>query len=134
MSEIFNLDTSGLERITDIFEKYEETGLRTINDVLHGEGAEAIKENIIRILPVSGRHWRKKKAAAKNAAPFTAKTDQMLSVTIVSRKPYNYLYFPDDGSNTKHHAGNQHFMKHGAEKASEKIIDLCIGKLQENFK
>jgi predicted small lipoprotein YifL len=56
-----------------------------------------------------------------------------LSVTIAARGRYGYLYFPDDGTNTKRHAGNQQFMMRGAENATAQIVDLCIGKLTENF-
>ena len=57
----------------------------------------------------------------------------MLSVTIKTVNAYNYLYFPDDGSNTKKHAGNQQFMASGAENASDRIMELCIGHLTEEF-
>lgn len=57
----------------------------------------------------------------------------MLSVTIKTVSTYNYLYFPDDGSNTKKLAGNQQFMASGAESASDRIMELCIGHLTEEF-
>ena len=59
--------------------------------------------------------------------------NETLAVTIRSRPAYNYLYFPDDGSNTLRHAGGQHFFQSGAEESADQIIDLCVSKLIENF-
>ena len=132
MSEWFEFDASELDDLQKIMDDYGEQGIRTINDVLHGEGEKVIEGKIHLLLPSSGRSWKGKKAPAKSAQPFTH-DDDMLSVTVVSRGYYHYLYFPDDGSNTKKHAGNQQFMLHGAEDSASDIIDICMGKLLENF-
>lgn len=132
MSEWFSLDASELDEFQKIMDDYGSVGLQTINDVLHGEGAQVIQDKIQNLLPSSGRTWKRKKAPARSAQPFTHE-DGMLSVTTVSRGIYHYLYFPDDGSNTKRHAGNQQFMQRGAEDAASDIIELCMGKLLENF-
>ena len=58
--------------------------------------------------------------------------DDMLAVTVAARGKYSYMYFPDDGSNTEKHRGNQQFMKRGAERATERIIELCTGRLLGN--
>lgn len=128
----FELDAQDLDALQEKMNAYGEGAAREINDVLHGEGAREINDQIMRILPSSGRHWKGKKAPARSAQPFTQE-DGMLSVTIKTVNSYNYLYFPDDGSNTKKHAGNQQFMAAGAESASGKIMELCIGKLTEEF-
>ena len=105
---------------------------RTINDVLHNEGAKLITEEIMRLLPASGRTWSGKKPAAKSAAPFTQQNGT-LSVTILTKPAYHYLYFPDDGTNTKRHVGYKgkprEFMIGGAENQVGKIMDLCIERL-----
>ena len=59
--------------------------------------------------------------------------EDILTVTIAARGRYHYLYFPDDGSNTRRHVGNQEFMRRGAEAAAGKIIDICLGRLAEAF-
>lgn len=105
-----------------------------INDVLHQTGAEKIKEGIQKLLPISGRTWSGKKSPAKSTQPFTQENGN-LSVTIKTTTAYHYLYFPDDGSNTKKHQGNKQFMHAGAEskkteiteKITEKIIDQIEG-------
>ena len=56
-----------------------------------------------------------------------------MAVTIAARGRYGYLYFPDDGSNTLHHAGGQHFMEAGGQDAMSEVIELLVGKLTEEF-
>lgn len=103
-----------------------------INDVLHGFGAEEIEQGIQKLLPQSGRNWTGKKAPASAAQPFTRENGN-LSVTVKTKKAYHYLYFPDDGTNTKHHAGNQQFMLRGAESKSEGIAGKIAEKLVEQI-
>lgn len=132
MGKWFELDASELDQLQEAMEGYGTGAGRIIDSVLHGEGADLIKDNIARILPVSGRKWAKKGAAASSVMPGKfAQDNGTLSVTIAARGKYHYLYFPDDGSDTKRHAGNQQFMMRGAEDASERIIEMCIGKLIE---
>lgn len=123
--------------IDDLSKKMQEFGTgsgKIIDDVLHGEGARMIKEKIALLIPSSGRSWRGKGAAASAAMPGAFRQDNgRLSVTIAARGKYGYLYFPDDGSNTRKHAGDRQFMKKGAEAAAEDVIERCIGKLIENF-
>lgn len=123
--------------IDDLYEKMVSYGTgsgQIIDKVLRSEGAEEIKKQIARLLPSSGRHWKGKAPAASSAMP--GKFDQdngELSVTIAARGKYHYLYFPDDGSNTRKHAGNKQFMLHGAEAAAPKVVEMCVGKLAEAF-
>jgi hypothetical protein len=134
MSDWFTLDASELDKLQDAMQKYEGHAGVVVDEVLHGEGAELIKQRIAPLIPSSGRTWAKKGAAASAVMPGKfAQDNGTLSVTIAARGKYHYLYFPDDGSNTKRHAGNQQFMMHGAEDASSDVIDLCIGKLTESF-
>lgn len=109
---------------------------RTVDDVLHNEGGKLIEEEIMRLLPESGRKWKGKKTAAKRTQPFR-QFNGSLSVTVASKTAYNYLYFPDDGTNTKHHIGYKgrprEFMMHGAENQTGEIIDRCINRLIEKW-
>ena len=129
----FEMDYSEVESLAQAMEQYGEGSLRIINDVLHGEGGEKIKESIHMLIPASGRTWKGKKAPAGTADSLQQMNNETLAVTIKTRTAYNYLYFPDDGSNTMHHAGGQHFFQQGAEDSADQIIDLCIGKLTEGF-
>lgn len=123
-------DAGDMKEITDMIAKYGAEAERVINDTLHDEGAKVIKEDIAKLLPSSGRNWSRKKAPARSAMPRAFQQDNdLLAVTIAARGAYHYLYFPDDGSNTRRHAGNQRFMKRGAENATSKVIESCLGKL-----
>lgn len=109
---------------------------RTVNDVLHNEGGELIKEEIMRLLPESGRTWKGKRRAAKQAQPFSQKNEN-LAVIVRTVSAYHYLYFPDDGSNTKNHIGYKgrprEFMYKGAENQTSEIIDRCINRLIQRW-
>lgn len=118
---------SDMKALEEVFKEYEHVE-DVVNDVLHKEGAERIKRDIISILPASGRHWRGKAAAAKSTQPFEQKNGN-LEVEVKSKSRYNYLYFPDDGSNTQKHFGNQQFMIKGAERSSDYIIDKILERV-----
>ncbi len=123
-------EAGDMDEFIDLIGQYGDAAQRVINDVIHGEGAEEIKKEITRLLPASGRKWKGKGAPARTAMPGKFDQDEdLLSVTIAARDKYHYLYFPDDGSNTKRHAGNQQFMYRGADKAVPKVLELCLGRL-----
>lgn len=132
----FRLDEDQLNRITEKVLQFSDGSIaeETIHECLIGEGGELIKQSIQELLPVSGREWDGKKPAAKSAKPFRKDArGSKLSVTVRTVSNYNYLYFPDDGSNTIHHVGNQQFMFDGAEKVAEKIGDRIVEKLIERL-
>lgn len=130
----FTLDASELDKLQEAMNKSLLYPGPIVDSVLRNEGANLIKRNITMLLPTSGRKWKGKGRSAKAAMPASFKQeDGQLSVTIVARGKYHYLYFPDDGSNTIHHAGNQQFMRRGAEASSAKIIEMCVGRLLEGL-
>jgi hypothetical protein len=128
MAELFELDARDYDRLIVAVQKYGDGAEEVINKVLHGRGAEMIMDKIQPLLPVSGRRWKGKKAAASTAQPFRHK-DENLSVTVHTKTAYNYLYFPDDGTNTQKHIGNKQFMWRGAEDAADEIINMCLAEL-----
>ncbi len=128
----FKADSKAFELLDDLLRKTEGNTEQAINEVLHGEAGRLINDEIITLLPVSRRTWRGKKTAAKSAQPFRQE-DENLSVTIRTKESYHYLYFPDDGTNTLRHAGEQYFMIAGAEQKQNDIIDRCITKITEKF-
>lgn len=67
---------------------------------------------------------------ARGAKPYK-ETYENLSIIIKSKTAFNYLYFPDDGSNTKRHQGMQQFMLHGAEAVSDQVADEIVDKIVE---
>lgn len=131
-STTFKLDTRQFEVLQRAIQLYSGNAERTVNDVLHNEGGKLINDEIMRLLPESGRDWKGKRKAAKRAKPFSQKNEN-LAVTVRTVSAYHYLYFPDDGTNTKHHVGYKgrprEFMYKGAENQTGKIIDRCIERL-----
>lgn len=126
--EIMALDAKDLETLGSSIKAYGEGAEDVINSVLHDFGGTRIKEEIQQLLPESGRNWKGKKAAAKRTDPFIT-IGSNLSIIVSTKSGYGYLYFPDDGSNTENHIGNQQFMRRGAENATDSIIERCLAEL-----
>lgn len=128
------MDGQEIEKIMAQASKLGEQAENVVNEVLHGNMVKNwLVNEITDKTPVSTAKiasWHP--IHAKMAKPYTSQKGN-LSVTIKSKKTFNYLYFPDDGSNTRNHAGMQHFMLHGAEKASEKITEELIKKIVDKF-
>lgn len=109
---------------------------QAIDRVLHGEGAELIKRAIPTHINPSGRWWPGKTASIAGnpgGGSRLSQDDASLQVTIAARGRLGYLYFPDDGTNTKKHVGDQQFMQQGAEDEQSDILDRCIVGLVEEF-
>lgn len=130
--DVLSLDSESFDDLAERMKRYGDEAEAKVNEVLHGFGGERVKSGIQKLLPESGRTWKGKKTAAKRANPFETLTGS-LSVTIASKSGYGYLYFPDDGTNTKRHAGEQQFMKRGAEDATSDILERCVAALTEDF-
>jgi hypothetical protein len=126
----FGVDTDGFTKLAEAMENYEGFAGDVINEVLWDSAGPMIAEAIVPLLPRSNKHWRGKKPAAASVMPFR-QSNEPLSVTVRSKKQYQYLYFPDDGSTTRKHAGNMQFMLRGAEMQQDKIIELCVSKLTQ---
>lgn len=129
---VFRVDATEFERLQNAIKNFPGDAETVINEVLHGEGSQLIQDSIRNLMPVSGREWKGKKPAAKSAKSLTDLKGNLF-VEVITTKNYQYLYFPDDGTNTKKHAGNQQFFLKGAEAQQEAIIDLCINKLITAF-
>ena len=129
----FNLHTMQLDELHQAMENFQGNTEEIINEVLHNDGGQLLPAAIQRLMPVSDvKPWKGKKPNAKNSNSLM-QVNENLSVTIKSKKAYQYLYFPDDGSSTKRHAGNQQFFRRGGESQKDEIIDRCIGRLVGDF-
>lgn len=131
---MFSLDAKGFDQVTELIGKFADgrNAETTINQYLHGEGARKISDSIVAKLPTSGRTWKGKKAPAKTGDPFR-QTASNLVVKIHTKGNYHYLYFPDDGSDTNRHYGNQRFMIIGAVEVQDEVADDIINKLLEKL-
>lgn len=127
-----DLKLEDFERLQQAMVEFQGNSAKIINQVFHDEGAQWVSEEIQRLMPVSGRTWSGKANAAKGSKSLTNEKGN-LSFTVKTTKKYQYLYFPDDGSNTKRHAGNQQFFARGGEIKQNDIIDRCITCLTKEF-
>lgn len=124
------LDVIDFDELQQAIKNYPQDAEKVINEILHGEGSLLLQEEIRRLTPVSGKHWSGKKASAKRSKSLKDRKGHLF-VDITTTSYYHYLYFPDDGSNTRRHFGNQHFFWRGAERKQDEIIERCIGRLTD---
>lgn len=129
---MLDINFSEVERLQQALEEFQGDAEAVINDVLHNEAGDLAQESIKRLMPVSGKHWRGKKPAAKKSKSLQ-NIEGNLSITVTTKKNWSYLYFPDDGTNTRRHIGNQRFFERGGEAVQDEIIERCINKLITNF-
>lgn len=129
---MFKINVSEIERLQKALESYQGNTESIINDVLHNEAGALAQEEIRRLMPVSGKRWRGKAPAAKKSKSLT-NINGNLSVTVTTTKKYQYLYFPDDGTSSRRHVGNQRFFERGGDNVSAEIVDRCINRLISNF-
>ena len=129
---MLSINVSGVDRLIDAMQKYTSNLEDNINEVLHNEAGQLISTEVKSLMPTSNAHWKGKKPAAKSSNSLTQEIDN-LSVTIKNTKNYAYLYFPNDGTNTRRHVGNQQFFARGAENVTNDIIDVIVNKLVNNF-
>ena len=129
---MLKINFSEAEKLQEAMKAYQGEIEPAINDVLHNQGGELIQDSIQRIIPVSGKSWKKKAPAAQSSKSLRS-INTNLAVMITTTKKYQYLYFPDDGTNTRRHVGNQRFFERGGEAVKDEIIERCISKLTNNF-
>ena len=129
---VFDLKINDLDELQQAMKNYQGNAEQAINEVLHEEVSPLVQEAIKRLIPVSGKMWKGKKAAAKTAKSLRdIKTN--VSLTVTTTKNYQYLYFPDDGTSTTRHVGNQQFFQKGGESQMDEIVNRCIKKLVNGF-
>lgn len=129
-----DLNINEMERLVKAMQDYEGNTEQVINKALHhGETYYLAQDHIRFLMPVSWAKWKGKKPAARVNQNSLQRLIGNLSLTVKSSTNYNYLYFPDDGTNTTRHIGNQRFFERGGEAATPEIIDRCIGALVETF-
>ncbi|RDU22208.1 hypothetical protein [Anaerosacchariphilus polymeriproducens] len=125
----FELNDQDVELLKKQIIEYGDGAERVINDYLHNEAAVKMMRSIESRLPQSNRSWKTRKTApASSTQPFIKETYN-LSVVVRTKTDYNYLYFPDDGSNTKRHRGNQQFMQRGVDAVANELRDEMITRL-----
>lgn len=128
----FKLDDKELKRLQEALKNYPGDTEKAINDVFHNEASPLIQDAIRRLMPVSGKTWKGKAPAAKTGNSLTDEKGNLF-ITVRTSKKHQYLYFPNDGTNTRRHIGEQYFFERGGESQQTEIVDRCISRLVENF-
>lgn len=126
------LDYEQFDGLQKAMEEYQGNTEKAINEVLHNEAGPLIADAVRNLMPQSGKTWKGKKGAAKTSNSLM-NVDTNLAVTVKTRGDYGYLYFPDDGTNTRRHVGNQQFFVRGGESVADDIVDRIVNKLINNF-
>lgn len=127
-----NINITEMDKLQKAMQNFQGNVEETVNDVLHNYAGPILEEEVMRLMPASKRIWKgKKKAASKTKSLMIVKEN--LAVVVKPKKAYQYLYFPDDGSNTQRHVGNKQFFKRSGENKKKDVIDRCIGRLVDDF-
>ena len=132
MSNTMSISIEEFEKLQIAMQEYQGNTEKAINDVLHNQVGGIIQDSVKNLIPVSGRTWNGKRKGAK-AAKSLKNINSNLTVKVTTTSNYQYLYFPDDGSSTVRHAGEQHFFRRGGDLVTDEIIDLCVGRLISDF-
>lgn len=126
---MFKLDFSEAEKLEQAMKDYQGDTESAINDVLHNFAGDRAQADIYRFMPVSQKKTGKHAKNSKSLRNIPGN----LSVTVTTNGKFGYLYFPDDGTNTRRHIGNQRFFERGGEAAMNDIIERCVSRLTNNF-
>ena len=124
MGNTLSLDAKQFDGLVKAMGEYGDGALAKVDDVIHESGPD-IAERITPLIHPSGRTWRGKPASATTGAWPRYVTNEKLAVGVTTKPKYNYLYFPDDGSNTRRHAGGQAFFERGGDQAVPSVLEKC---------
>lgn len=126
----FEIDAKELDRLHEWAARLGEGSEDAINRVFHGsEAGDIAKQAIDAGISPSGRRFKGHSGSAQGAAWANFKREENLALTVTTKSKYGYLYFPDDGTNTRRHVGNQRFFERGGKVASPRIIDMCVKEI-----
>lgn len=129
---MIELNYLSLVAVQEALANYVGDAEEAINEVLHNFAGDRAQEEIKRLIPVSGKTWKGKAPPARTSNSLQ-NIHGNLSETVTTTKKYQYLYFPDDGTNTRRHVGNQRFFERGGDAVTDEIIERCLGRLTNNF-
>lgn len=125
----------GVEQLGKRIADFGEGAGHIIQGVYEEYAAKEIKENIIPLIHPSGRTFKGHRQGARSAGPEKVFKHSVreLSLIVGTNRAFGYLYFPDDGSTSKRHAGQQHFMDRGLQRSVGGIIERCVAALTKDL-
>lgn len=133
----FEMDTKEVERLYNVVKNFPSNAEKSINEVFRNDAPPLVSEEIKRLMPVSApANMFMVTVSRKPHAKYSDSLRKILgnlSFTVTTKGEFGYLYFPDDGTNTRRHVGNQQFFKHGGENKQTEIVDRCINRIVKDF-
>ena len=127
----FSLESKDFEKVQEAILKFGEDAEETINQTLLNEVNQIFNPAIVGFIPVSVRD----KKHAKYNDPIIGEQKTTLELYMHSKKPYNYLFFPQNAHGCKF-VGKlpNDFMMKGIEVQFDNAINILLDKLILNFK
>lgn len=130
---VFGMDAASFEAVQDAIRAFPGDTESAINSVMHGEAGPMIYRRINPLIHPSGRTFKGHRASAKASDWPYYDVGENLAVTVKAQGSYGYLYFPDDGSTTRRHAGGQEFFRRGGDQATREVVDACLGAISREW-
>ena len=130
MATTFEVDYTQVDAIAEAVAGFAGDAERALTDALHGSGP-TIYGRINPLISPSGRTFKGHAASARKSDWPRYDTGANLAVTVSTKAKWRYLYFPDDGSSTVRHAGNQQFFRRGGELAAPEVVERCVAALMD---
>lgn len=119
----YSIEADEFDSLVQKMEAYGPEAVTAINQALSESGPD-IYQHVNQLIHPSGRRFKGHSSSA-TASDWSRYTPGQLSITVGTKSKFNYLYFPDDGSDTRRHAGMQNFFERGGEAAADKVIERC---------
>lgn len=132
MSRTFALDDEDFADLLAGMEAYGAGAADVVSEVVHASGPD-IRAEVDARMPQSGRTFKGHRSGARGSAWQRYDTGERMAITVGTTASRRYLYFPDDGSNTRRHAGMQNFFGEGAEAAAPQIMERAMDALISTF-
>ena len=125
----FDLKDDDIDKLIEAIRDFTGNAEDAIADALENKVAEILKPSIERLIPVSNRN----KAHARSSAPFTDEMQGKFSVYIHTKKPWHYLYFPDEGEGTSKGQAPHDFTGEGVENEYDNAINILLEALIQEW-
>ena len=125
----FQIKSEDVQKVQDAIKTFGDGAEQILNEYLITQANEIFTESIINLIPVSDRDKRH----ARQNAPFTGEQKANLELYIHTKKPYHYLYFPDEGEGTSLGQQAHDFMGEGVEAKYDEVINGMLDALMNNF-
>lgn len=125
----FSIKDEDVERLQQAVKNFGEGAEEVISEYLENNADEIFRDSITLLIPVSDRE----KKHAKHSAPLTGEMQGKTSLYIHTKKPFHYLYFPDQGEGTSKRNMPHEFMEHGVDNKYDTVVNEMIDRIIEEL-